>query len=108
MNPNFVLQVLCLADINRADHQLIRGGGAACFMNNPGMWKLFSGIIQELEACQPTCPVGRAKAKRPSHTIKPKSHAVHKPASQHGAAHTKAHKTHASHHKAKSESEDEF
>ena len=38
-------QVLCFADINRAGSQLIRGGGAACFVDSPGMWKLFNSII---------------------------------------------------------------
>lgn len=50
------LQVLCFADINRAGSQLIRGGGAACFIDNPGMWKLFNSIIDIEEECQDTCP----------------------------------------------------
>ena len=102
-NILILLQVLCIADINRADHQLIRGGGAACFMSNPGMWRLFSSIIQELEPCQPTCPVSKAKPKRPKHSITPKSHVVHKSTSHHGSArtasHSTAHKTHAPHHR---------
>lgn len=65
------VQVLCIADINRAGHQLIRGGGAACFMNNPAMWKLFSSIITDTEACQSTCPVEAPKKTRPKHTVKP-------------------------------------
>lgn len=65
------VKVLCIADINRAGHQLIRGGGAACFMNNPAMWKLFSSIITDTEACQSTCPVEAPKKTRPKHTVKP-------------------------------------
>lgn len=49
-------QVFCMADINRATSQLIRGGGAACFTNNMDLWTLFGSIINIEEECQANCP----------------------------------------------------
>ena len=63
--------MLCIADINRAGHQLYRGGGAACFATNDLMWKLFSGIITAVEDCQASCPVAKPKKQRASLRIKP-------------------------------------
>ena len=45
------LQVLCLADINRAGSQAERGGGAMCFAKNVPMWEAFNAIITQEEAC---------------------------------------------------------
>ena len=53
------MQVLCIADINRADHQLQRGGGAVCFVGQaaPGMWQLFDSLVgNDVEQCQDVCP----------------------------------------------------
>ncbi|BDA51187.1 Deoxyribonuclease-2-beta [Coccomyxa sp. Obi] len=45
------VKVLCMADINRAGHQLQRGGGAVCFSNNAPLWNAFLGIVAEVGAC---------------------------------------------------------
>lgn len=53
------LQVLCVADINRADHQLERGGGAICFVGQaaPGVWQMFDSLVgSDVEQCQDVCP----------------------------------------------------
>lgn len=45
------VQVLCIADINRAGSQAYRGGGALCFTNNPGIWQTFYRTITQQETC---------------------------------------------------------
>jgi hypothetical protein len=45
------VQVLCMGDINRAGHQLQRGGGAVCFMDNAKLWEQFVNIVAEVGAC---------------------------------------------------------
>uniref|UniRef100_A0A0X3NRF7 Deoxyribonuclease-2-alpha n=1 Tax=Schistocephalus solidus TaxID=70667 RepID=A0A0X3NRF7_SCHSO len=43
-------QWICLGDINRAESQFHRGGGAMC-INNSTLWKLFYDIIHVVENC---------------------------------------------------------
>ena len=50
------MQAVCIADNNRADTQLLDGGGAACFTGNEAVWALFNSIVAETEACRDTCP----------------------------------------------------
>ena len=45
------VRVLCMGDINRAGHQLQRGGGAVCFSNNAEVWNAFLGIVAEVGDC---------------------------------------------------------
>ena len=45
------VKVLCMGDINRAGHQLQRGGGAVCFSNNAEIWNAFLGIVAEVGGC---------------------------------------------------------
>ena len=48
---NPVLQVVCFADINRAGHQLQRGGGAVCFTKNAALWEAFVPIVAAVGEC---------------------------------------------------------
>ena len=50
------MQAVCMADNNRADTQLLDGGGAACFTDNMKIWTLFNGIVNKAEQCEDTCP----------------------------------------------------
>lgn len=45
------LKFLCIGDINRQESQAKRGGGTICFKNNPGVWKLYKGIVSDVEPC---------------------------------------------------------
>ena len=45
-------QVLCIADINRAGSQAVRGGGAMCFVKNVALWEAFNEVITGEEPCQ--------------------------------------------------------
>ena len=45
------VRVLCMGDINRAGHQLQRGGGAICFSDNADVWSAFLGIVAEVGKC---------------------------------------------------------
>ena len=45
-----------MADNNRADTQLLDGGGAACFTDNMKIWTLFNSIVAMTEQCEVTCP----------------------------------------------------
>ena len=45
-----------MADNNRADTQLLDGGGAACFTDNMKIWALFNSIVAMTEQCEDTCP----------------------------------------------------
>ena len=45
-----------MADNNRADTQLLDGGGAACFVDNEKIWALFNSVVVETEPCESTCP----------------------------------------------------
>ena len=42
---------VCIGDINRAGHQLQRGGGTVCFIRNSALWETFSPIVGEYYAC---------------------------------------------------------
>jgi hypothetical protein len=42
---------VCIGDINRAGHQLQRGGGTVCFIRNSALWETFSPIVNEYYAC---------------------------------------------------------
>ena len=44
-------QVFCMADINRAGSQAVRGGGALCFTSNAGVWQAFYNTIAQEEQC---------------------------------------------------------
>ena len=50
------MQAVCMADNNRADTQLLDGGGAACFVNNEEVWALFNSVVAMPEPCEETCP----------------------------------------------------
>eukprot|EP00884_Botryococcus_braunii_P003767 jgi/Botrbrau1/13391/Bobra.0194s0022.2 len=43
-------QVVWFGDVNRAESQLYRGGGAICFANRE-LWTIFDGIVAELLDC---------------------------------------------------------
>jgi hypothetical protein len=45
------VEVVCIGDINRAGHQLQRGGGTVCFTNNPALWHQFLDIVAEVGDC---------------------------------------------------------
>ncbi len=45
------VKIACLGDINRAGHQLQRGGGAVCFTKNTPLWEAFLGIVAEVGDC---------------------------------------------------------
>ena len=45
------VQVFCMADINRAGSQAVRGGGALCFTANAGVWQAFNNTITQGETC---------------------------------------------------------
>ncbi|KAK9842121.1 hypothetical protein WJX84_004894 [Apatococcus fuscideae] len=45
------VQVACVGDKNRADTQLIRGGGTVCFASNANVWKLYTSLIDLVESC---------------------------------------------------------
>lgn len=45
------MQVFCMADINRAGSQAVRGGGALCFTSNPGVWQAYYNTITQEEKC---------------------------------------------------------
>ncbi|CAK0733555.1 hypothetical protein CVIRNUC_000294 [Coccomyxa viridis] len=49
-------KAVCMADNNRADTQLLDGGGAACFTDNMKIWTLFNSIVAMTEQCEVTCP----------------------------------------------------
>ena len=42
---------VCIGDINRAGHQLQRGGGTVCFVANDALWESFYGIVDKWNAC---------------------------------------------------------
>ena len=42
---------VCIGDINRAGHQLQRGGGTVCFVANDALWESFSGIVETWDKC---------------------------------------------------------
>ena len=42
---------VCIGDINRAGHQLQRGGGTVCFVANDALWETFSGIVETWDDC---------------------------------------------------------
>lgn len=44
-------QVVCIGDMNRMQAQLLRGGGALCFMNNTALWQAFRSLIYAIEGC---------------------------------------------------------
>ncbi|CAL5225201.1 g7984 [Coccomyxa viridis] len=44
-------KVFCMADINRAGSQAVRGGGALCFTSNPGVWQAFYNTVTQEEKC---------------------------------------------------------
>ena len=43
-------KVVCIGDINRQQHQNIRGGGTVC-KEDPDMWAAFHGLIKEADPC---------------------------------------------------------
>ena len=43
--------VVCMGDLNRMDGQLVRGGGAVCFVRNTALWLAFRGLIAAIEGC---------------------------------------------------------
>ncbi len=45
------VQVFCMADINRAGSQAVRGGGALCFTANAGVWQAFYDTVTQQEKC---------------------------------------------------------
>ena len=45
------VKVLCVGDINRAGHQLQRGGGAVCFTKNAALWEQFVKIVAVVGDC---------------------------------------------------------
>ena len=42
---------VCIGDINRAGHQLQRGGGTVCFVANDALWESFYGIVEKWNKC---------------------------------------------------------
>ena len=42
---------VCIGDINRAGHQLQRGGGTVCFVANDALWESFYGIVEKWDKC---------------------------------------------------------
>ena len=45
------VQVACIGDKNRADKQLVRGGGTVCFASNAQIWRLYTSLIDIVESC---------------------------------------------------------
>ncbi len=45
------VKVACVGDKNRADKQLVRGGGTVCFAANSNIWKLYTSFIDLVESC---------------------------------------------------------
>ena len=43
-------KVVCIGDINRQQHQNIRGGGTVC-KEDPDMWEAFHGLVKEADPC---------------------------------------------------------
>ena len=43
--------VVCMGDLNRMEGQLVRGGGALCFVHNTPLWLAFRGLIAAIEGC---------------------------------------------------------
>jgi hypothetical protein len=48
---NEAVKVACMSDLNRAGHQLQRGGGAVCFMDNAKLWEQFVKVVAEVGDC---------------------------------------------------------
>lgn len=46
-----LVQVACVGDKNRADKQLVRGGGTVCFASNANIWQLYTSLIDLVESC---------------------------------------------------------
>ena len=42
---------VCIGDINRAGHQLQRGGCTMCFVANDALWESFHNIVDKYEEC---------------------------------------------------------
>lgn len=44
--------LICVGDINRQEHQMIRGGGTVCTEGLPKIASLYNGLIKDVEPCR--------------------------------------------------------